>query len=95
MKFVSLSLGIIFLLLFVGIYYYRTEAHRQSLLVKTYKNNTEILLAHLRRIYDEKIKLEQQKYVLETAAKQDKDIFDWNIDISHTHVIRSLQQKQL
>ncbi|MBR2273350.1 MAG: hypothetical protein IJ864_00730 [Alphaproteobacteria bacterium] len=93
MKFISL--GTIFLLLFGGIYYYRTEAHRQSLLLETYKNNTEILLSRLRRIYDEKIKLEQQKYVLEAAAKNDKNMFDWNIDISRTHVIRRLQQKQL
>ncbi|MBP5699043.1 MAG: hypothetical protein J6W96_05910 [Alphaproteobacteria bacterium] len=82
-----------YIMLFCGIRYYRNEVIRQREISKNYQDQTKTLQSKIKDIYYEKIKLEQENSALEEAAATDKVIFDWHKDISHTAVIKRLQQK--
>ena len=56
---------------------------------KLHIQNEQILSQKIKDIYNEKIILEKHQNELKQEAK--KDTFDWNRDISNTHVIKRLQ----
>ncbi len=58
--------------------------------ITLYQKKEDILIKQIKEIYNEKILLEEQTEKLQKASK--KDYFDWNRDISNTHVIKQLQQ---
>ena len=85
----------LFLTLLSLLLYYRNSAKINQEKAELYYRNSEILNQRIRRIYHEKIELEKQKEELETAAQNDHEIFNWYYDISHTAVIKRLQQNKI
>ncbi len=75
--------------------YYREKAIKSQKQNEIYQQNNTTLLNKLRRVYDEKIQLEEQNLELEKRAKEDKTFFDWNADISNSAVIRQLRQNAM
>lgn len=90
-RFLLLSLLIVGLLF--SMLYYRRDAEKNRLKAEDYRQNINVLVSQLRKVYDDKIKLEQQARALEAAAFEDKNVFDWSADISNSAVIKRLQQQ--
>ena len=82
---------IIFLGLLSGLQYYRVTAKLEADKAENYQQNNKLLLNKIRRVYAEKIILQQENKKLEEAAKMDNNNFDWDADISHSSVIKCLQ----
>jgi len=91
MKNIFVLIGIIILLSF-GIWYYRQEMLNNRQKADLYQQNNHALINKIRKVYDEKILLEQQNKDLQASAEQDKNYFDWHRDISQSHVIRRLRE---
>ena len=79
--------------IFLGLvaYYYKNQAEEQERLKKAYMGNNELLLGRIRKVYDDKVATDSRIKELEQEAIKDKEVFDWNIDISNTNVIKRLQ----
>lgn len=88
--FIIIAIGLIFLSR-----YYRQEMIANKEKAELYRQNTDTLLAKIRKIYDEKILLEQQNKDLHEAAKKDQAYFDWHRDISQSNVIKQLRQNRV
>ena len=88
-----LLIGIFIFGLFFLMLYYRSIAEKNKYQAENYRQNIHVLIFQLRKVYDDKIKLEQQNTLLESAALEDKNVFDWRADISHSAVIKRLQQQ--
>jgi len=85
-------IGIIGICLIAAICFYRQEMLSYQKQAEIYHQNTNVLIARVRRIYEEKIKLQQDNQALEQATEQDKGYFNWYTDISRTEVIKRLRQ---
>jgi hypothetical protein len=83
----------ILLAIFLGLvaYFYKNQAEEQERLKKAYMGNNELLLERIRKVYDDKVATDSRIKELEQEAIKDKEVFDWNIDISNTNVIKRLQ----
>lgn len=86
--FVAVLVGV-----FLGLvaYFYKNQAEEQERLKKVYMGNNELLLGRIRKVYDDKVATDLRIKELEQEAIKDKEVFDWNIDISNTNVIKRLQ----
>ena len=84
----------ILLAIFFGLvaYFYKNQAEEQERLKKVYMGNNELLLGRIRKIYDDKVGTDLRIKELEEEAIKDKSVFDWNIDISNTNVIKGLKR---
>jgi hypothetical protein len=87
--------GIVLLVMFLGLCgglkYYQAKAETEALKADNYRRNNAALLNQLRRVYEEKIRLQRENGILENAAKEETEVFDWYRDISGTAVIKCLQ----
>ena len=84
---------IVFSGLVAGIGYYRQKAASETLKAENYRQNNDLLLKQIRRVYEEKIKLQHENEILENMAKEESAEFDWYRDISNSAVIKRLQGK--
>ena len=84
----------ILLAIFFGLvaYFYKNIAEEQERLKKVYMGNNELLLGRIRKVYDDKVATDLRIKELEEEAIKDKSVFDWNIDISNTNVIKGLKR---
>lgn len=84
----------ILLAIFLGLvaYFYKTQAEEQERLKKVYMGNNELLLGRIKKVYDDKVATDLRIKELEEEAIKDKSVFDWNIDISNTNVIKGLKR---
>lgn len=84
----------ILLAIFFGLvaYFYKNQAEEQERLKKVYMGNNELLLGRIRKVYDDKVATDLRIKELEQEAIKDKGVFDWNIDISNTNVIKGLKK---
>lgn len=73
--------------------YYRAQAESLNRKSLFYQHNQNMLLTKIRRIYEEKEKLEQTNAELERLAQQEQESFNWYQDISNTLVIKQLQNR--
>lgn len=73
-------------------YFYKNQAEEQERLKKVYMGNNELLLGRIRKVYDDKVATDLRIKELEEEAIKDKSVFDWNIDISNTNVIKGLKR---
>lgn len=92
MKYIILTLGFIIVLLFFTTFYYRQSLYENQQKTELYARNSRILINKIRSIYDEKEKFVREVQLLSEAAENDKAYFDWHRDISHSLVIKRLQQ---
>lgn len=72
-------------------YFYKNQAEEQERLKDVYMGNNQLLLNKIKKVYDDKVATDSRIKELEQEAINDKEIFDWNIDISNTNVIKRLQ----
>lgn len=84
----------IILAIFFGLvaYFYKNQAEEQERLKKVYMGNNELLLGRIKKVYDDKVATDLRIKELEEEAIKDKSVFDWNIDISNTNVIKGLKR---
>jgi hypothetical protein len=84
----------ILLAIFFGLvaYFYKNQAEEQERLKKVYMGNNELLLGRIKKVYDDKVATDLRIKELEEEAIKDKSVFDWNIDISNTNVIKGLKR---
>ena len=87
-------LFIIFILLVIGVRYYQIKADAEAEKADNYRKSNTLLLNQLRRVYEEKIRLQRENEILEELAKEENEVFDWNRDISNSAVIKQLQSKR-
>jgi len=92
MKQTMLLLALFLLLGWFAVHNLR-EAADQRRQKEAYRQNNEVLISNIRRIYDEKEKLIKENESLSTAAEVDKAVFDWHADISRSAVIKRLRQR--
>ena len=57
-----------------------------------YKQNNHVLITRIKKVYDDKVATDLRIKELEQEAIKDKEVFDWNIDISNTNVIKGLKR---
>lgn len=88
---INLILGCLLLVALTLLQYYRINAKQVTEKAINYQRNNELLLKQIRRVYEDKIKLQQQNAELEKAAKADERQFDWFYNIEHTAVIKQLR----
>lgn len=83
----------ILLAIFLGLvaYFYKNQAEEQERLKDVYMGNNQLLLTKIKKVYDDKVATDSRIKELEQEAIKDKEVFDWNIDISNTNVIKRLQ----
>lgn len=77
-------------LLFYMIIQYQSLITQKEHQIKIQQNNQTLLTQQIRKIYNEKIILEQENEELVKASKNDS--FNWYQDISNTRVIKRLQK---
>jgi hypothetical protein len=73
-------------------YYYKNIAEEQEKLKDVYRGNNELLIGKMKKVYDDKMATDLRIKELEQEALKDKGVFDWNIDISNTNVIKGLKK---
>lgn len=80
--------------IFLGLvaYFYKTQAEEQERLKDVYMGNNHLLLTKIKKVYDDKVATDLRIKELEQEALKDKGVFDWNIDISNTNVIKGLKR---
>lgn len=89
----TILLFAVFLLMGWFAVYNSKEAADQRRQKEAYRQNNEVLIKNIRRIYDEKEKLIKENENLSLAAEEDKEVFNWHADISNSAVIRRLRQE--
>ena len=77
-------------LLFYMIIQYQSLIIQKEHQIKIQQNNQTLLTQQIRKIYNEKIILEQENEELVKTSKNDS--FNWYQDISNTRVIKRLQK---
>ena len=77
-------------LLIYMIIQYKAIISQKDHQIKIQQNNQTLLTQQIRKIYNEKIILEQENEELVKASKLDS--FNWYQDISNTSVIKRLQK---
>ena len=79
--------------IFLGLvaYFYKNQAEEQERLKDVYCANNQVLITRIKKVYDDKVATDLRIKELEQEAIKDKEVFDWNIDISNTNVIKRLQ----
>jgi hypothetical protein len=84
----------ILLAIFFGLvaYFYKSQAEEQERLKDVYMGNNQLLLTKIKKVYDDKVATDLRIKELEQEAIKDKEVFDWNIDISNTNVIKGLKR---
>ena len=84
----------ILLAIFFGLvaYFYKNQAEEQERLKDVYMGNNQLLLTKIKKVYDDKVATDLRIKELEQEAIKDKGVFDWNIDISNTNVIKGLKK---
>ena len=87
-------LFIIFVSLVIGVRYYQIKADAEAEKADNYRKNNALLLNQIRRVYEEKVRLQRENEVLEELAKEENEVFDWHRDISNSAVIKRLQGRR-
>ena len=90
----KLNLILLFCLLFLLhiAYWQKRRADDVEKQKDLYKQNNQILLTKIKKVYDDKVATDLRIKELEQEALKDKGVFDWNIDISNTNVIKGLKR---
>jgi len=92
MKQIILLTALFLLVGWFAVYNFK-EAADQRRQKEVYRQNNEVLITNIRRIYDEKEKLVKENENLSQAAEEDKAVFDWHADISRSAVIKRLREQ--
>lgn len=71
--------------------YYKNVAKEQERVKMVYQGNNTLLLARIKKVYDDKVATDLRNKELEKKAKEDKS-FDWGVDISNSPVILELKR---
>lgn len=85
-----IPLVIVVLAVLAALWYKDKARHFEELYTNSQANN-ELLIKHIRKVYDDKLQTEKRNRELEQAALQDKAVFDWYSDISNSSVVKQLQ----
>ena len=90
----KLNLILLFCLLFLLqiAYWQKRRADDMEKQKDLYKQNNQLLLTKIKKVYDDKVATDLRIKELEQEAIKDKGVFDWNIDISNTNVIKGLKK---
>ena len=90
----KLNLILLFCLLFLSqiAYWQKRRADDMEKQKDLYKQNNHILITRIKKVYDDKVATDLRIKELEEEAIKDKGVFDWNIDISNTNVIKGLKR---
>ena len=90
----KLNLILLFCLLFLLqiAYWQKRRADDVEKQKDLYKQNNQLLLTKIKKVYDDKVSTDLRIKELEQEALKDKGVFDWNIDISNTNVIKGLKR---
>lgn len=90
----KLNLILLFCLLFLLqiAYWQKRRADDVEKQKDLYKQNNQLLLTKIKKVYDDKVATDLRIKELEQEALKDKGVFDWNIDISNTNVIKGLKR---
>lgn len=90
----KLNLILLFCLLFLLqiAYWQKRRADDMEKQKDLYKQNNHVLITRMKKVYDDKVATDLRIKELEQEAIKDKGVFDWNIDISNTNVIKGLKR---
>lgn len=89
---IACFLAVGWLFTYTRLSYTKKELNTLEAEKKAISADVERLAGELKKRNDEIKELFQQKSQLETAAKKDFSVFDWNADISGTNVIKRLHE---
>lgn len=73
------------------VYYYQLAEERKRAMTE-YQRDSNMLADRLKKIYQEKIELEEKNEILEKEAEKDRAVFDWYLDISNSAVVKRLRE---
>lgn len=73
-------------------FYYKDKSNTLEMKNNALSANNELLIRKVKKSYEDTLEISKRNAELEEMAKQDKDVFNWNTDISNSAIVQRLRK---